>query len=81
MNNNPHDDLPLSNDPEENLRMQNELLRLKVRAELGAIPQITDSEFLKNMLQFETATRKRNKLKFKSCWANQNLSYRLNDGA
>ena len=36
MNNN--DDLtnePLSDDPEENLRMENELLRLKLQAELG----------------------------------------------
>jgi len=61
MNNN--DDLtnePLSDDPEENLRMENELLRLKLQAELGGEsftsgeldPEI-ENEFLKNVMAFE----------------------------
>jgi hypothetical protein len=53
-------DHPLSDDPEENLRMENELLRLKLKAELGAEshnilkvnPEI-ENEFLKNVLAFE----------------------------
>jgi hypothetical protein len=53
-------DQPLSNDPEEDLRMQNELLKLKLKAELGAEPfSVSDispeieNEFLKNVLTFE----------------------------
>lgn len=53
-------DQPLSEDPEENLRMENELLRLKLKAELGAEsygvtnahPEI-ENEFLKHVLEFE----------------------------
>jgi hypothetical protein len=51
---------PLSNDPEENLRIENELLKLKLKAELGAEPfSVSDispeieNEFLKNVLAFE----------------------------
>ncbi len=58
-----NDDLtnqPLSEDPEENLRMENELLRLKLQAELGGQsftsgelnPEI-ENEFLKNVMAFE----------------------------
>jgi hypothetical protein len=51
---------PLSDDPEENLRMENELLRLKLQAELGGQsftsgklgPEI-ENEFLKNVMAFE----------------------------
>ena len=53
-------DLPLSDDPEESLRMENELLRLKLKAELGADPHSAEdidpeieNEFLKNVLAFE----------------------------
>ena len=53
-------DRPLSDDPEENLRMENELLRLKLKAELGAEPYCDsgagpeiENEFLKNVLAFE----------------------------
>lgn len=60
MENIPHDDLPLSDDPEENLRMQNEILRLKLKAELGAephrsgnLPPEIENEFLKNVVAFE----------------------------
>jgi len=56
------DDLPLSDDPEENLRMENEILRLKLKAELGAeshsmsnIPSEIENIFLKNVLNFEHA--------------------------
>ena len=59
--NDPHD-APLSDDPEENLRMENELLRLKMQAELGGNsftspgldPQI-ENEFLKNVMAFENS--------------------------
>ncbi len=54
-------DEPFSDDPEENLRMENELLRLKMKAELGAEPfNVSDdidpeieNQFLKNVLAFE----------------------------
>jgi hypothetical protein len=53
-------DLPLSDDPEENLRMENELLRLKLQAELGADPHLMnpidpeiENVFLKNIFNFE----------------------------
>jgi len=59
LNNNP-DDLPLSDDPEENLRMENELLKLKMQAELGTQPHSApdidpeiENMFLKNVLAFE----------------------------
>jgi len=55
-----NDELPLSDDPEENLRMENELLKLKMQAELGSrsytAPDIDpeiENEFLKNVLAFE----------------------------
>ena len=54
------DDLPLSIDPEENLRMENEILKLKLKAELGTephfmnnVPSEIENEFLKNVLAFE----------------------------
>ena len=53
-------DSQLSDDPEENLRMENELLRLKLKAELGAdshsdskIDPGIENMFLKNVLAFE----------------------------
>ena len=59
--NDPHE-APLSDDPEENLRMENELLRLKMQAELGGNsftspglnPQI-ENEFLKNVVDFDNS--------------------------
>jgi len=52
--------LPLSYDPDENKRMENELLQLKLKAELGLeahisanIPPSVENIFLKNMLAFE----------------------------
>lgn len=58
-----NDELPddlFSDDPEENLRMENELLRLKLKAELGAESQSPanidpeiENQFLKNILAFE----------------------------
>jgi hypothetical protein len=51
---------PFSNDPKENLRMENEILRIKVKAELGGdfesdedLPPELENEFLKNILAFE----------------------------
>jgi hypothetical protein len=53
-------DQPLSNDPEENLRMENELMKLKLQAELGAqshsfseLDPAIENEFLKNVMAFE----------------------------
>ena len=52
----------LNDNPEENLRMENEFLQLKLKAELGAKTFITDNfppeienEFLKNVLAFENS--------------------------
>jgi hypothetical protein len=49
-----------SNDPLENLRIENEILRMKVKAELGGayegsenLPPEIENEFLKNILAFE----------------------------
>jgi len=54
------DALPLSDDPEENLRIENELMKLKLKAELGAdsysaadIEPGLENEFLKNVMAFE----------------------------
>jgi hypothetical protein len=59
-NNNDLSNQPLSDDPEENLRMENELLRLKLQAELGGqshssgnLPPEIENEFLKNIFAFE----------------------------
>lgn len=59
-NNDDLTDFPLSDDPKENLRMENELLRLKLKAELGAeshnitdIDPEVENAFLKNVLAFE----------------------------
>jgi len=53
--------LPLSHDPDENKRMENELLQLKLKAELGVeahiskdTPPSIENIFLKNMLAFES---------------------------
>jgi hypothetical protein len=58
--NNDMPDQPLSDNPGENLRMENELLKLKLKAELGADPQSVsdidpeiENEFLKNVFAFE----------------------------
>jgi hypothetical protein len=59
-NKNESPDLPLSDDPEENLRMENELMKLKLQAELGAksfsaskIDPEIENAFLKNVMAFE----------------------------
>jgi len=61
MKNMPENNLPLSHDPNENKRMENELLQLKLKAELGVeahisknTPPSIENIFLKNMLAFET---------------------------
>ena len=62
MNN--HDQLPeeekFSDDPEENLRMQNDFLKMKMIAESGAffggeggLPPEIENQFLKNIMEFE----------------------------
>ena len=62
MNDPGNDSLQLSDDPEENMRMENELLQLKLKAELGAdtyisgnFPPEVENEFLKNVLAFENS--------------------------
>jgi hypothetical protein len=62
MKNPGNDNLHLSDDPEENMRMENELLQLKLKAELGAdtyisgnFPPNIENEFLKNVLAFENS--------------------------
>jgi len=52
--------MPLSEDPEENLRIENELLRLKIQAEhggqshsSGSLPPDLENEFLKHIIAFE----------------------------
>jgi len=62
------EDSPLSNDPQEALRLENELLRLKLIAELGAksdstagIPPDVENQFLKNILAFEQAAARGSK--------------------
>lgn len=49
-----------SNDPKENLRMENEILRIRIKTELGGeyesdenLPPELENEFLKNILAFE----------------------------
>ena len=49
-----------SNNPEQNLRIENEILRMKLKAELGGtyggsdnLPPEIENEFLKNILAFE----------------------------
>jgi len=63
-NKNDDDDInvPFSDDAEENLRIENELLQLKLKAEFGAesigsadVPPEIQHEFLKNVLAFEQA--------------------------
>jgi hypothetical protein len=60
MNNDELTNQPLSDDPGENLRMENELIRLKLTAEFGALSQSVsdlnpeiENEFLKNVMAFE----------------------------
>ncbi|MEO8821435.1 MAG: hypothetical protein ABI267_06100 [Ginsengibacter sp.] len=54
------DDEKFSNDPEENLRMQNDFLKMKMMAESGAVfggsgdlPPDIQNQFLKNIFEFE----------------------------
>ena len=61
MKNMPENNLPLSHDPDENKQMENELLQLKLKAELGVeahiskdTPPSIENIFLKNMLAFES---------------------------
>ena len=56
---NPHEE-KFSDDPQENLRMENELLKLKLQAQFGAklgegetLPPEIENEFLKNVFAFE----------------------------
>jgi hypothetical protein len=64
------DDEKLSDDPEENLRMENELLKLKIQAQFGAkfgegasLPADVENEFLKNVYAFEQNQGDHNSIK------------------
>ncbi|MEO8150831.1 MAG: hypothetical protein ABI723_24575 [Bacteroidia bacterium] len=55
---------PLSDNPDENMRMENELLKLKMKAQFGEafqmsndseLPPEVENEFLKNVIAFEEA--------------------------
>jgi len=57
-----NNNLQFNDDPEENMRIENELLQLKLKAELGAetyisghFPPEVENEFLKNVLAFENS--------------------------
>lgn len=57
-------DGPLHEDPEKNLRIENELLQLKLRAEFGGfcgghanMPPEMENEFLKRVIEFEQKSR------------------------
>ena len=54
-----------SDDPEENLRLQNDFLKMKMMAESGAwfggeekvgLPPDIENQFLKNVMEFEKVT-------------------------
>lgn len=56
------DNFLLSDDPEQNMRMENQLLELKLQAEFGAktslnadLPAGIENQFLKNVLEFENS--------------------------
>lgn len=62
MKNRSENNLPLSQDPDENKRMENQLLQLKLKAELGVeahisenTPPLIENIFLKKMLDYETS--------------------------
>ena len=62
MENLSNNNLHFNDNPEENIRMENELLQLKLKAELGAetyisghFPPEVENEFLKNVLAFENS--------------------------
>ena len=57
-----HEEEKFSDDPEENLRMQNDFLKMKMMAESGAffggeggLPADIENQFLKNLMEFEKA--------------------------
>ena len=64
-----------SNDPEENLRIENELMKLKMQAERGALfggnmdelPPEVEAEFLKNVQSFEDSFDKANQITVYEC--------------
>lgn len=64
------DEEKFSDDPEENLRMENELLKLKLQAQFGAssgtgegLPPGVENEFLKNVYAFEQSHGTRNPIR------------------
>ena len=61
----------LSDDPQENLRIENEILKLKMQAESGAVfgggiadlPPEIEAQFLQNIQKFEDAWKNVNYIK------------------
>jgi len=64
-----------NNDPKQNLRIENEILKLKMQAERGALfggnmedlPPETEAEFLKNVQQFEDSFDKASPITIYEC--------------
>ncbi len=70
-----------SSDPQENLRIENEILRLRVKAELGGayegsedLPPEVENEFLKSILSFEHAYANSKKVKIAALIGNPILA-------
>ncbi len=83
MNNPGNDNLHLSDDPEENMRIENQLLQLKLKAELGADTFISgnfspnfENEFLKNVLAFENSLSNADII-FMSYWESPSINRKL----
>lgn len=69
-----------SNNPKKNLEIENEILRMKISAEMGGVFHITDklpphieNEFLKNMIDFEQQYAKSKKVKVAALIGNPSL--------
>ncbi len=70
-----------SSDPQENLRIENEILRMRVKAELGGayegsedLPPEMENEFLKSILSFEHAFANSKRVKIATLIGNPSLA-------
>ena len=79
-----------SNDPKENLRIENEILRIKIKTELGgeyesdeSLPPELENEFLKNILAFEHRYSKIKMIKIADLLGNPTIvrAAKMNDAA
>ena len=75
-----------SDDPEENLRIENEILKLKMQAERNAmfgdnsedLPPEVEAEFLKNVQLFEDSFDKAKVVRYMNALANHSLERSMN---